>query len=160
VLSEHRDRASLPGLELTDDLVARFTAGLEGVPFTELVGLKVVTLQNDAVHMRLGFRPEIGRGHGILHGGAIFTLLDVTAGAMCAIAHGSLTDGVTYVTVQASAQFLGVARHEDLDCVARPVKIGKSTIFIDAEIHAGERAVARGSFVFQTARPASATPTP
>lgn len=140
-------------MELTDELIARFAQGLEAVPFTRLVGLTVVSLKNDAVHMRLAFRPEIGRGHGILHGGAIFTLLDVTAGAMCAIAHGELTAGVTYVTVQASAQFLGVARHEDLDCVARPVKVGKSTIFIDAEISAGERAIARGSFVFQTARP-------
>jgi acyl-coenzyme A thioesterase PaaI-like protein len=56
------------------------------------------------------------------------------------------------VTLQATTQFLGVAHHEDLECVARPVKIGKSITFVDAEISAGGNPVARGSFVFKTTR--------
>jgi uncharacterized protein (TIGR00369 family) len=139
-------------LELTDDLRARFTQALENIPFTRLVGLVVTGLAPDEVRMRLPYREDVGRGHGIPHGGAVFTLLDVTAGAMCAIANSAIGAGTTYVTLQATTQFLGVAHHEDLECVARPVKIGKSITFVDAEISAGGNPVARGSFVFKTTR--------
>ena len=117
--------------------------------------LGYIRVEPDEVRMRLAFRPEVGRGHGIPHGGAVFTLLDVTAGAMCAIANGAIGAGVTYVTLQATTQFIGVTHHADLDCVARPVKIGKSITFVDAEISAGGTAVARGSFVFKTTRSAA-----
>lgn len=139
-------------MELTDERKAKFTERLEGSPFTKLVGLEVVELSNESVRTRLVFRPELERSHGIVHGGAIFSLMDVTAGAMCAIAHGGFEAGVTNVTISASTQFLGIVRGADLACTARSVRSGKSIAFVEAEIESGGELVARGSFVFKTTR--------
>lgn len=139
-------------MELTEELVARFTRSLEGSPFTKLVGLAVTSLAQDEVRTRLDFRPELERSHGIVHGGAIFSLMDVTAGAMCAIAQGGFASGITNVTVSASTQFLGIVRGQALECVARPVKLGKSISFVRVEVSSLGEPVARGDFVFKTTR--------
>jgi uncharacterized protein (TIGR00369 family) len=138
--------------ELSDDFIARFSRAVESSPFTKLVGVTVESLTQEALRTRLPFHPGIERSLGIVHGGAIFSLMDVTAGAMCAIAHGGIGEGSTMVTVQASTQFLGVARGEDLVCIARPVKIGGSLGFVDVDVMCGDRAVAHGSFVFKAVR--------
>lgn len=139
-------------MELVPDVVARFSRALESSPFTKLVGLRVESIEAELVRTRLPFRAELERSHGIVHGGALFSLMDVTAGAMCAIAQGGYAPGVTNVTVSASTQFLGIVRGQDLVCVARPVRSGKTISFIDAEVVAGDAVVARGAFVFKTTR--------
>jgi uncharacterized protein (TIGR00369 family) len=140
------------GFELTEEFIARFSRAVESSAFTKLVGVTVESLTRDALQTRLPFDARIERSLGIVHGGAIFTLMDVTAGAMCAVAHGGVGEGTTMVTVQASTQFLGIARGEDLVCVARPVKIGVSLGFVDVDVTASDRPVAHGSFVFKAVR--------
>jgi uncharacterized protein (TIGR00369 family) len=140
------------GYELTDEFIARFSRAVESSAFTRLVGVTVESLTRGALTTRLPFHPGLERSLGIVHGGAIFTLMDVTAGAMCAVAHGGVGEGSTFVTVQASAQFLDIARGEDLVCAARPVKIGVTLGFVDVDVTAGDRAVAHGSFVFKAVR--------
>jgi protein Tex len=140
------------GHELTEEFIARFSRAVEASAFTKRVGVVVESLTAEALRTRLPFHGGLERSLGIVHGGAIFTLMDVTAGAMCAIAHGGIGEGSTMVTVQASTQFLDTARGEDLVCVARPVKIGASLGFVDVDVTAGERPVAHGSFVFKAVR--------
>jgi uncharacterized protein (TIGR00369 family) len=140
------------GVELTPEFVERFSRAVEASAFTKLVGVTVESLTADSLRTRLPFHARVERSLGIVHGGAIFTLMDVTAGAMCAVAHGGVGEGSTFVTVQASTQFLGIARGEDLVCAARPVKIGVSLGFVDVDVTAGDRPVAHGSFVFKAVR--------
>ena len=95
------------------------------MPFNQLLGVTVESLQAQAPRLRLPMRPElVGHFlHGRLHGGAISSVLDATGGLalMLAIAERHPADGVAQVlqrfarlgTIDLRVDFLrqGFGRH-------------------------------------------------
>lgn len=139
-------------MDEADDSAARMKRLLESTRFTHLVGIRVEEVRKGYVRASLPFRPELERSGGIVHGGAVFTLMDVTAGATAATAHGSFDPGTTNVTIAANTAFLGMVQGKDLVCEARAVKAGKSISFVECEVRADDEPVARGSLVFKATR--------
>ena len=72
---------------LTDELRAAVASFFERIPFNRLLGIELDELSAERVTMHLPMKPElIGNFvQGILHGGVISALLDVTGGAMALI---------------------------------------------------------------------------
>lgn len=96
---------------------------------------------------------QAGEAHanpiGLVHGGALAALLDhamsLTAYAAC--------DRQPAVTIQMETRFLAAARPgELLEAVATLRRRAGATLFLDAEIAVGDRAVACGSAVMKLAR--------
>jgi uncharacterized protein (TIGR00369 family) len=124
----------------------------EATPFTALTGLRVEKIEHGLVVVRLPFREEISRSFGIVHGGALMTLMDVAGGLASATAQENWEPGMTHVTIASSAQFLSVSRGVDLIATARCTKAGRSIKFCEVEVDAegdGEP-IARGAFTFKT----------
>ena len=69
-------------------------------PFVQLLGVEIVEISPDRSLLRLALRPELLNPHGLVHGGALFTLADNAAG--CAAS----TDGRVYVTQESDIHFL------------------------------------------------------
>lgn len=73
---------------LSPELQESLSRLFDQIPFNKFLGIRITQLDLEQVKMELPVRPElIGNSfQGILHGGVIATLLDVTGGAMAMLA--------------------------------------------------------------------------
>lgn len=136
---------------VSPELEARIKASAESTPFTRHVGLVIESLSEGKARVRLPYRPELARSYGIVHGGAIMTLMDTAAGLSSATAGGTYDPGVTNLTIAASTQFLGMVRERDLVAEAVCTKAGRSIVFVEISVSSDDVLVARGSFTFKIA---------
>ena len=119
----------------------------ERIYFPQLVGIVVDDVRQDYCRMRMPFRPELEQPMGIVHGGAIATLLDVVV--VPAIGTGLEAD-VGYSTVDMHVQYLNALVGESAVAEGWVVKRGRSLVFCDAEI-VGEtsgKTIARASLTY------------
>lgn len=115
--------------------------------FPQLVGIEVQDVRRDYCRMRLPFRPEIEQPMGIVHGGAIATLIDVVV----VPAIGSAYDQeVGFSTVDLQIQFLRPLVEESAIAEGIVVKRGRRIIFCSAEVvgESSGKAIARGTLTY------------
>lgn len=78
---------SKPVFQLSEEQRQGVEAFFQRIPFNQVLGIRIDELSGDRVVMSLPMKPELIGNYvqGILHGGVIATLLDVTGGAMALI---------------------------------------------------------------------------
>lgn len=115
--------------------------------FPQLVGIEMLDVRLGYCRMRLPFRPELEQPMGIVHGGAIATLIDVVV----VPAIGSGYDQETgFSTVDLQIQYLRPLVAESAIAEGIVVKRGRRIIFCSAEV-TGEtsgKLVARGNLTY------------
>lgn len=94
------------------------------------LGLVVEDLRQDYCRMRLPFAPFLEQPAGVVHGGAIATLLDSVVVPAIGAAYPPSTD---YFTVDFHVQYLGVMRGEDAIAEGWIVRRGRTTVFCESE---------------------------
>jgi len=82
---------------------ATFGAWPDSTYFSQVVGIVVEELRTDYARMRLPYRPELNQPAGVVHGGAIATLLDTVMA--CAV-HTKLAAGESYTTLDFDVRFV------------------------------------------------------
>jgi uncharacterized protein (TIGR00369 family) len=109
--------------------LAQFSTDPE--PFFDLLGMRVEKVAPDFCRMRLPFRPELQQAGGLVHGGAIASLID-SAGVM-AIKGGvdSEVNGVPTITM--TVNYLAPARGTDVLAEARIIRRGRSIVFAEVK---------------------------
>ena len=98
--------------------------------FPNLVGLLVEEIRIGYCRMRLPFRPELEQPMGIVHGGAIATLLDAVVVPAIGSAYPSSTG---YSTVDLGIQYHSALRSEDAVAHGWVVRRGRRIVFCEAE---------------------------
>lgn len=63
--------------------------------YSELVGLDLVSLGDGVAEVRLPMAAHLRNRGGVMHGGALFSLMDVTMGLACSSSHGFDRQSVT-----------------------------------------------------------------
>ncbi len=110
--------------------------------FPGLVGMQFLEISPDRVLAALEVREEVKQPWGILHGGAIATLLDTAAGAG---AVANLARGQQSVTVEIKVNFIGAVRGGRVTVEAVPLHRGRSTMIWESRARDAEgRIVAAG----------------
>lgn len=99
--------------------------------FPMLVGLQVEEVRADYCRMRLPFRAELEQPAGVVHGGAIATLLDSVVVPAVGSAY---TAEHRYSTVDMHVQYLTALVQEDAIAEGWVVRRGRSTVFCEAEV--------------------------
>ena len=109
-------------------------------PFVQLLGVEIAEVGPDRSLLRLALRPETLNPHGLVHGGALFTLADNAAGS---------TDGRTYVTQAGDIHFLRVQASGAVQAEARVRHRGRSTVLVEVTLTGEEgRLLATASFTY------------
>lgn len=116
------DKAQIEHVKLRESLNA-----FEQHNFNELI-----SMDTDKAHFKLELRPECLNPFGMIHGGAIATLADNTAGVA---AH---TDGRLYVTQTATFHYIGNQSEGTIYSKAEVRHRGRSTVLIYVEITGDE----------------------
>ena len=112
-------------------------------PFVQLIGVEIAEVGPDRSLLRLELRPEMLNPHGLVHGGALFTLADNAAG--CA----SSTDGRTYVTQGGDIHFLHTQASGAVLAEALVKHRGRSTVLVEVTLTGeGGRLLATASFTY------------
>ena len=115
--------------------------------FSELVGVTMIDVRSDYCSMLLPFRSEIEQPMGIVHGGAIATLIDVVVVPAIGSAYPSST---SFSTIDMHVQYLSALRGEDAVAEGWVVKRGRRIVFCEAVVAgtSSGRTIARGSLTY------------
>ena len=112
-------------------------------PFVLHNGIEIEDVWPDRAILRFEIRPESLNLHGLVHGGALFTLADNAAG--CAAS----TDGRVYVTHSSDIHFLRTQAAGTVRAEARVRHRGRSTVLVDVNISGeDEKLLATASISF------------
>ena len=123
--------------ELTPAELARLRAAFAEVAYARLLGLELTEVRRGAALLSLNVRPELTRMEGIMHGGAIASLMD-SAAAFAVLS--LLAPGDQTVTVDLTLHFLRPTTTGRLAAHARILRAGRrlATVSIEATNDAGE----------------------
>ena len=98
----------------------------------ELVGFRVMALEQGMLVAELDIRPDLLAPNGFLHAATIIALADTACGYGC-IAH--LPKGAqNFTTIELKSNFLGTAREGTIACIAKPAHLGRTTQVWDATV--------------------------
>jgi uncharacterized protein (TIGR00369 family) len=116
--------------------------------FPRLVGLQVEEIRIDYCRMRLPWRFELTQPAGVVHGGAIATLIDSVV--VPAIGAG-YPERRPMVTIDLQIQFMSAVVQEDVVAEGWVTQRGRAIVFCEAEVigvTSGKR-IARGMLAYR-----------
>ena len=114
--------------------------------FPQLVGIEVEELRRDYARLRLPWRPELNQPQGLMHGGAIATLIDTVVVPAIGTAYDTERP---FSTLEMTVRYLGPVRKEDLVAEGWVTRRGKRVVFCDAEVRtASSVVVATGHLIY------------
>lgn len=117
--------------DLTDEQRRRVEAARESVPFLKLLGVEVESVGPGSATLLLPVRAELMRNDGIIHGGAIASVID-SAFAFAIIP--ILADNERTVTIDMTIHYLRPLGGGVSKTVARVVRAGRRVITVSAEL--------------------------
>lgn len=123
--------------ELSAEELARLHEAFARVPYARLLGIEIVRLERGAAVLSLETRAELTRMEGIVHGGAIASLLD-SASAFAVLS--LLRPEEQTVTVDLTLHFLRPVSRGRVEARARVLRAGRRvvTVAIEATDSAGK----------------------
>jgi len=120
--------------------------------FPSLVGMRIEEVRLDYCRMRLPFKDELEQPAGVIHGGAIATLLDsvVVPAVGCRYSAEARMS-----TVDMHVQFMSAVVRDDLVAEGWIVRRGRTVVFCESEARAAStgKLVARAVLTFNVAVP-------
>ena len=120
--------------------------------FPTFVGLELEEVKLDYARMRLPFRPELNQPAGVIHGGAIATLIDTVV--VPAVGSG-YDDFMVMLTVDLQIRYLSAAANTDLVAEGWVTRRGRSMLFVAAEVRGVDTGavVAEGWMTYKVSAP-------
>ena len=99
--------------------------------FSNLVGVQVDELRRDYARMSLPWRAELNQPQGLMHGGAIATLIDTVVVPAIGTAYD---DPRPFSTIELSVRYLAPVRQEDLVAEGWGTRRGRRVVFCEVEV--------------------------
>ena len=120
--------------------------------YVNLLGFEVEDVRVDYCRMRMPFRTVLNQAAGVVHGGAIASLLDSVVVPVVGAAYGP---EARFSTVDMHVQYLSALVNEDAVAEGWVVKRGKRTVFCEAEVVGATRGaiVARSMLTYAVSLP-------
>jgi uncharacterized protein (TIGR00369 family) len=111
--------------------VARAREAFASVPYARLLGLELGEVSSGAVSIHLEVRDELKQNQGVVHGGAVASLID-TAAAFAVLTQLEISERVT--TADLTIHYLRPANAGRLTARARIVRGGRRLFVLSVEV--------------------------
>ena len=119
--------------------IERISTALNGVPFAKLLGIELEDIDAGVATLGFDIKPELKQNHGVVHGGAIASLIDsATAFAIISL----LKPDEHATTVDLTISYLRPLTSGRAHATARVLRSGKRLIVVSAELHDDNGALA------------------
>jgi len=113
--------------------------------YFKTLGCRVVRLDEGVAEVALPLEPHLrNRGH-VMHGGAIFSLVDIAMGLACSSSHGF---DQRSVTIECKINYVRSVAEGEVTCVSRVLHAGRRTLVVEAEVVQGDKLVAKAQGTF------------
>lgn len=111
--------------------IERLSSALNSVPFAKLLGIELEEIDSGIATLAFDIKPELKQNHGVVHGGAIASLID-SATAFAIISLLTPTEHAT--TVDLTISYLRPLTEGRVRAIARVLRSGKRLIVVSAEL--------------------------
>ena len=120
-------------------------AGLTQSAFSELIGCRLQRLDEGVAEVALSLAPQLRNRGGKLHGGALFSLVDIAMGLACSSSHGFDQQSAT---IECKINYIRAVSDGEVLCTARVIHPGRRTLVVEAEVMQGDKLVAKAQGTF------------
>ncbi|MBK8303034.1 MAG: PaaI family thioesterase [Chloracidobacterium sp.] len=118
--------------EITDEQRAFAANALHTLPFSKLIGMKLVKLEVDEAQISIDMRDDLRQPSGVLHGGVTATLIDT---AMAFAVRTRLGIDEATATIDLTIHYLRPHITGVFTCTAKVVRAGKRIFTVSADVH-------------------------
>lgn len=116
---------------LPAERLERIERAIEAVPYARLLGIELEKVVPGEATLTLAIRPELSQNHGVVHGGAIASLID-TATAFAILTLVEPEERVT--TVDLTISYLRPGLEGQMRATARVLRHGRRLLTTSAEV--------------------------
>jgi uncharacterized protein (TIGR00369 family) len=113
--------------------------------FSQLLGCRVAALEEGSAEVALELVPSLRNRGGVLHGGALFSLVDITMGLACSTSRGFDRQSVT---LECKINYLRPVSEGEVTCKATVLHAGRRTLVVEAEVSQAGKMVAKAQGTF------------
>lgn len=113
--------------------------------FSQLLGVEPLSVADGVAKVRLELTDPLRNRHKKLHGGALFSLIDIAMGLACSSAHGFDQGSVT---LECKVNYIRAIDQGSVICVAKVLHAGRRTLVVEAQVHQGDKLVATAQGTF------------
>ncbi|MDF3933591.1 PaaI family thioesterase [Pseudomonas citronellolis] len=113
--------------------------------FSETLGVRPVRVADGEAEVHLPMAEHLRNRGNVMHGGALFTLMDMTMGLACSSAHGFDRQSVT---LECKINYIRAVAEGEVRCVAKVLHAGRRSLVVEADIFQGDKLVAKGQGTF------------
>lgn len=118
--------------EITDEQRAFAANALHNLPFSKLIGMKLVKLEVDEAQISIDMRDDLRQPSGVLHGGVTATLIDT---AMAFAVRTRLAREEATATIDLTVHYLRPHITGVFICTAKVVRAGRRIFTVSADVH-------------------------
>jgi len=119
--------------------------GLTQSAFSELIGCRVQSVQDGIAQVALSLEPQLRNRGGKLHGGVLFSLVDISMGLACSSVHGFDQQSVT---IECKINYIRAVSEGEVLCIAKVIHPGRRTLVVEADVLQGDKLVAKAQGTF------------
>ena len=113
--------------------------------FSQLLGCRLQRLEEGVAEVSLAVAPHLRNRGQKLHGGAIFSLVDIAMGLACSSSHGFDRRSVT---LECKINYVRAVSEGEVLCIARVIHAGRRTLVLDADVFQGDKLIAKAQGTF------------
>ena len=122
--------------ELGADRLQRIREAFASVPYAKLIGLELGEMRPGEANLYLDVRDELKQNQGVVHGGAVASLID-TAAAFAVVTR--LESGERVTTTDLTVHYLRPITSGRLTATARIVRGGRRLLVLSVEVRNDQR---------------------
>ncbi|MEB0205142.1 PaaI family thioesterase [Pseudomonas sp. CCC3.1] len=119
--------------------------GLAESAFSNLIGCRVQSVEDGKARVALSLEPHLRNRGGKMHGGVLFSLVDITMGLACSGTHGFDRQSVT---IECKINYLRSVSEGEVLCIAKVIHPGRRTFVVEADVMQGDKLVAKAQGTF------------
>ncbi len=109
------------------------------------LGCKLVRLAEGVAEVKLALAPHLRNRGNVMHGGALFSLVDIAMGLACSSSHGFDKQSVT---VECKINYMRGVAEGEVTCIGTVLHAGRRTLVVEAEVRQGDKLVAKAQGTF------------
>ncbi|MGV8916716.1 MAG: PaaI family thioesterase [Pseudomonas sp.] len=119
--------------------------GLTQSAFFNTLGCRLVRLDEGVSEVALALEPHLRNRGNVMHGGAIFSLIDISMGLACSSSHGFDKQSVT---IECKINYMRSVSEGEVLCTATVLHAGRRTLVVEAEVRQNDKLVAKAQGTF------------
>jgi uncharacterized protein (TIGR00369 family) len=120
-------------------------AGFTESAFFRAIGCQLRGLDAGVAEVALPLGDHLRNRGNVMHGGAIFSLVDIAMGLACSSVHGF---DQRSVTIECKINYMRAVSEGEVLCRAKVLHAGRRTLVVEAEVLQGEKLVAKAQGTF------------